>query len=231
MKNSINTSIIKAFVISLLLVSLTCRAELDVDNFVQFKISSLQLFTSFSAFVYFQGDNLNRTRLLNAMKRGGKAIAALPDSELALKRKWKEISDFVKLHQSQDFSGVDMSLEVVWNIHQREINALMAESHTIEATGIANLQIEMETILNQYMGYANSTTGGYSMSYGNVSLEEQIKTVESKLIELTQTDDKYQPLLKQWSYIQGTLSAYNSNVAPFVVLHTFDRIRKIVASY
>jgi hypothetical protein len=230
-KNSINTSIIKTLVISLLFLSLTCRAESDTDNLVQFKIASLQLFSSFSAFVYFQGDDRNRTRLLNAMKRGSQSIAALPDSELALKRKWKEISDFVKLHQNQDFSGADTSLEVVWNINQREINALMAGRHSIEATGIADLQIKMEAILNQYMGYANSTTGGYSMSYGNVSLEEQIKTVELKLIELTQTDDKYQSLLKQWSYIQGTLSAYNSNVAPFVVLHTFDRMRKIVASY
>jgi hypothetical protein len=122
-------------------------------------------------------------------------------------------------------------MEAGWGIHQKELIATLAESQAIEATGITDIQIKMETILSQYMGYANSTTGGYSSSYGDLSLEEQIKILQKELSELAQADNKYQPLLKQWSYIQTALLAYNTNIAPFVVLHTYDRMRKIIASY
>lgn len=216
--------------ISLILVSFVSRAESDSDPIIQFKISSLQLFSSFSSFIYFQGDDRNRTRLLNAKNRGDQAIAALPDSDVELKLKWKQISEYVESYQSHNFDGVDMSLEGGWSILQRELNELIAQKKATKATGISAIQINMETILSQYMGYANSTTGGYGVSYGDTPLEDQIKSLKQELAILADADSQYQPLVKKWSYIQGTLLAYNSNVAPFVVLHTFDGMRKMIAS-
>jgi hypothetical protein len=230
-KNSIKKYIKKSFAIILFSLPLICSAESNNDNLLQFKISSLQLFSSFSAFIYFQGDDRNRTRLMNAKTKGDQAISQLPDSEVRLKLKWIDISDFVASYKSHRFDGLDMSMEAGWSIHQKELIAILAERNTVEATGIADIQIKMETILSQYMGYANSTTGGYGVSYGNVSLEEQINIMQKELSELVQADNKYQSLFKQWNYIQTALLAYNTNVAPFVVLHTFDRMRKIIASY
>lgn len=231
MKNSIKRYIKKSFVIMLFSLPLICSAESNNDHLLQFKISSLQLFSSFSAFIYFQGDDRNRTRLMSAKTKGDQAISQLPDSEVRLKLKWIDISDFVASYKSHRFDGLDMSMEAGWSIHQKELIAILAERNTVEATGIADIQIKMETILSQYMGYANSTTGGYGVSYGNVSLEEQIEIMQKELSELVQADNKYQSLFKQWNYIQTALLAYNTNVAPFVVLHTFDRMRKIIAGY
>jgi hypothetical protein len=230
-KNSIKRYIKKSFVIMLFSLPLICSAESNNDHLLQFKISSLQLFSSFSAFIYFQGDDRNRTRLMSAKTKGDQAISQLPDSEVRLKLKWIDISDFVASYKSHRFDGLDMSMEAGWSIHQKELIAILAERNTVEATGIADIQIKMETILSQYMGYANSTTGGYGVSYGNVSLEEQIEIMQKELSELVQADNKYQSLFKQWNYIQTALLAYNTNVAPFVVLHTFDRMRKIIAGY
>jgi hypothetical protein len=230
-KNSIKKFIKKSFVIILFSLSMVCSAESNNDNLLQFKISSLQLFSSFSAFIYFQGDDRNRTRLMYAKKMGDQAISQLPDSELKLKLKWIDISNFVASYKSHRFDGLDMSMEAGWSIHQKELFAILAERHTVEATGIADIQIKMETILSQYMGYANSTTGGYGVSYGDESLEKQITIMQKELSELAQADNKYQSLFKQWSYIQKTLLAYNTNVAPFIVLHTFDRMRKIIVGY
>lgn len=225
-----NKAIKIVLAVSLIFLSLASRAESDSHPMIQFKISSLQLFSSFSSFIYFQGDDRNRTRLLNAKNRGDQAIAALPDSEVELKLKWKEISEYVESYQSYNFDGVDMSLEGGWSILQRELNELIAGKAVTKATGISAIQINMETILSQYMGYANSTTGGYGVSYGDTPLEDQIKSLKQELTILANTDSQYQPLVKKWSYIQGTLLAYNSNVAPFVVLHTFDGMRKMIAS-
>ena len=231
MNNFIKRYIKKSFAIILFSLPLICSAESNSDNLLQFKISSLQLFSSFSAFIYFQGDDRNRTRLMNAKKKGDQAISQLPDSKVKLKLKWIDISDFVASYKSHRFDGLDMSMEAGWSIHQKELFAILAERNTVEATGIADIQIKMETILSQYMGYANSTTGGYGVSYGDVSLEKQIRIMQNELSELAQIDNKYQSLFKQWSYIQKPLLAYNTNVAPFIILHTFDRMRKIIASY
>lgn len=222
----------KIFVlIGLMILSLASWAEQSTDNFIKFKISSLQLFSSFSSFIYFQGDERYRTRLLAAKEQGNKAIALLPDSEVALKEKWKEITDYVALYQSYEFDGADMSLEAGWSIHQREFNKIIDARTTGDIQVVDAFQIKMETILSQYMGYANSTTGGYGVSYADIPLDKQVENMSQELLELAKTDSKYQPLQKRWNYIQGTLLAYNSNVAPFVVLHTFDGMRKMIASY
>ncbi|MFT7411331.1 MAG: hypothetical protein ACI9EX_001942 [Oleispira sp.] len=231
MKNSIKKFIKNLFIIILFSLPVVCSAESNNDNLLQFKISSLQLFSSFSAFIYFQGDDRNRTRLLNAKEKGDQAISLLPNSKLKLKLKWIDISNFVASYKTHRFDGLDMSMEVGWSIHQKELIAILAERNKVEATGIADVQIKMEIILSQYMGYANSTTGGYGVSYGNVSLEEQIEIMQKELSELAQADNKYQSLFEQWSYIHKALLAYNTNVAPFIVLHTFDRMRKIIAGY
>jgi hypothetical protein len=232
-KNSIKKIIKKSFVIILFSLPILCSADSKNDNLLQFKISSLQLFSSFSAFIYFQGDDRNRARLMSAKAKGDQAISLLPDSELKskLKLKWIDLSNYVASNKSHRFDGLDSSMEVGWTILQKELIATLAERHTAKATGIVDIQIKMETILSQYMGYANSTTGGYGVSYGDLPLEEQIKIMQKELSALAQADNKYQSLFKQWSYIQTALLAYNTNVAPFIVLHTFDRMRKIIAGY
>lgn len=225
-------------IISSMFLSLVSRAESDVDNFIQFKISSLQLFSSFSSFIYFQGDDKNRMRLLTAKAQGDAAISSLPRANVELKLKWQQISDYVESYQAYNFDGADMSLEAGWSILQGELNSIIStlEAHSASDNGavtpakIASIQIGMETILSRYMAYANSTTGGYGVSYGERPLEEQIMTLKQELTVLVQAEPKYTSLLKKWSYIQGTLLAYNSNVAPFVVLHTFDGMRKVIAS-
>jgi uncharacterized membrane protein len=218
------------FAISFIFLSLATRAESDIDNLIQFKISSLQVFSSFSSFIYFQGDDRNRTRLLNSLERSNHAISLLPDTEVELKLKWKQISEYVDSYQTHNFDGVDMSLEGGWSLLQGELSNIIDARDVTPVIGIDDVRIKMESILTQYMAYANSTTGGYGVSYGSIPLEEQIKTMKQKLTDLAQTDAQYQPLLKKWNYIQGTLLAYNSNVAPFVVLYTFDSMRKMIAS-
>mgnify|MGYP000069185821 CR=1 FL=1 len=218
-------------VISFIFLSLVTRAESDIDNLTQFKISSLQVFSSFSSYIYFQGDDRNRTRLLNAMRRGDQEISLLPETEVELKLKWKQISEYVKSYQSYNFDGANMSLEGGWSILQGELNNMIVANGIGQAEGIDIVQIKMESILTQYMAYANSTTGGYGVSSGGIPLEKQINSMTAGLVALAQADDKYQTLLRKWNYIKRTLLAYNSNVAPFVVMHTFDKMRDIIADY
>ena len=231
----------KALCISLLFFSLAVRAESDVDSFTQFKISSLQLVSSFSSFIYFEGDKRNQLRLQQAKIKGDQALAqlAIPNAELTLK--WQQISDYLDSSQGSEF---DVNLEAGWSILQGELSqiinvyeaALVSEKgasmqSNSDVKNISRLQVKMETILSRYMAFANSTWGGYGISSKGAPLEEQIQSVSVEMKELAAQDIKYKPLANKWGYIDKTLLAYNSNVAPFVVMHTFEKMRKIIAAY
>jgi hypothetical protein len=227
----VKRSIPKVLIISLAFFSLLSHGDEYSDKVTQFKISSLQLFSSFSSFIYFQGDNRNRIRLMNAKNLGDQAISELPDSEVALKLKWKQVSDYVNDYQAYEFNGADMSLEGGWGLLQGELNVVISDLGLSAPKGISGIQVDLEVILGQYMAFANSTTGGYGVSNNDIPLEDQINTMTQTLIALAQADVKYQPLLRKWNYIRSTLLAYNSNVAPFVVMHTFDSMRTMIAEY
>ncbi|MFT4766572.1 MAG: hypothetical protein ACI9OH_003701 [Oleispira sp.] len=231
----------KALCFSFLFFSLAVRAESDIDGFTQFKISSLQLVSSFSSFIYFEGDKRNQLRLQQAKIKGDQALAQLtiPNAELTLK--WQQISDYLDSSQGFEF---DVNLEAGWSILQGELSqiinvyeaALVSEKgasmqSNSDAKNIIRLQVEMETILSRYMAFANSTWGGYGISSMGTPLEQQIQSVSVEMKGLAAQDVKYKPLANKWGYIDKTLLAYNSNVAPFVVMHTFEKMRKIIAAY
>ena len=230
-----------SLVVTLLFFSLFSRAESNIDNVIQFKIASLQLLSSFSAFIYFEGDELNSSRLNESKKNGDKALVKLSTENPELSLKWHQISDYVESSQGRDF---DVNLEAGWSVLQEELNHIIAlqenKSTYSEASGssevsskntIIQLHLKMESILSRYMAFANSTLGGYGISSQGIPLEEEITAVSLKLAQLVEQDEKYKLLAKKWGYIEKTLLAYNSNVAPYVVMYTFEKVRKIIASY
>ena len=152
-------------------------------------------------------------------------------SEVELAEKWQQITDYVDLHNDHKFDGVSMSLEAGWSIHQREFNKIIDARTPKIIEGLDDVQIKMEIILSQYMGYANSTTGGYGVSYAQIPLEKRINALTQQLQTLSDNKPEYQDLYQRWNYIQKTLLSYNSNVAPFVVMHTFEKMRGMIASY
>ena len=223
-------------VISFIFTSLASRAESDIENVSQFKIASLQLLSSFSAFIYFEGDELNRSRLNQAQANGENTLSNISNPSPELSQKWLEISDYLKTSQGRQF---DVNLEAGWSILQEELNQIIilqeakaaTPKSTIAQNSIIQLQIKMESVLSRYMAFANSTWGGYGISSQGVPLEDEIKAVTLNMAALVAKDAKYKPLARKWGYIEKTLLAYNSNVAPFVVMHTFDKMRTMIASY
>jgi hypothetical protein len=231
---------IKKFItITFLFLSLVCRAESETKSLVQFKIASLQLLSSFSSYIYFEGDKRNTARLNEAKIRGDQALSNLPVPNSALSLKWQQMSDYLDSSQERQF---DVNLEAGWSIVQVELDQIIEAYESILAleevkkdiptdNKISDLQIKMETILSRYMAFANSTMGGYGISSKGTPLKEQIELVSKDMAKLAEEDDKYKPLARKWKYIEKTLLAYNSNVAPFVVMHTYGKMREIIATY
>lgn len=227
----------KVLIISFIFLTLAARADSDVEKFVQFKISSLQLVSSFSSYIYFEGDSRNKSRLNQAKARADQALSSLTVSNPELSLKWQQISDYLESSQRLQF---DVNLEAGWSILQGELSQIITiyegtltsrKDTSGSDNKVSEIQVKMETILSRYMAFANSTMGGYGITSNGTPLKEQIKIVSEDMAKLAEGNEKYKPLARKWKYIEKTLLAYNSNVAPFVVMHTYGKMREIITAY
>lgn len=222
--------------VSILLSSWT-HANTDARSLLEFKLASVQLSASFSAFLYFQGDKRNILRLHSARRNGDEALEKITSSSEVLTKRWKNIVYYLEKNSGHQFDDSDISLAVSWSLLQRELNEELdklisnsneaSSSYTItdNATEILTLQLKMENILSQYMTFANATTGSYGSIRNEIPFEQQIENITVDMNTLSQGKEQYDSLKRNWKYIKKTLLAYNSNIAPYIVLHTFDKMR------
>lgn len=222
----------------LMVLSLPAWSQGAGQNFplLSFEISSHQLSSAFSAFIYFEGGEKHLKRVQQAVASSEQRFQALEDKPAGLQTAWSVVKAHVKRYESHVFNGVDMSLEGGWSLAlnklQSEIEALKA-AQPVEADQQQSIHyqalsfnLSLENLLSQYMSIANSTTGGYGVSRGDLSIEDRVAMTETLLMALKKSGQNVDAVNRKWQYIKKTILAYNSNIAPFVVIHTIETIRK-----
>lgn len=239
------------FLTSIVFTSYT-YADSNNRALIEFKLASTQLSASFSAFLYFQGDKRNILRLHSARKKGDEALAKLTPSSAELSKRWNNIVYYLEKNSGHQFDDSDISLDVSWSLLQRELNEelektflneskeLISSKKDLEVVServdsnvpflaksidILNLQLKMESILSQYMTFSNATTGSYGSIRNEVPFEQQVENITNEMEALSENTNQFDSLKRNWKYIKKTLLAYNSNIAPYIVLHTFDKMR------
>lgn len=217
-----------------LVFSSSTFANFDNRALIEFKLASVQLSASFSAFLYFKGDKRNILRLHSARKKGDEALAKLTLSSSVLNQRWQNIVYYLEKNSGHQFDDSDIGLGVSWSLLQRELNeelhALMANNNgevtaSHNSMSLLTLQLKMENILAQYMTFSNATTGSYGSIRNEIPFEVQIEKISDDIEQLSLNTEKLDNLKRNWQYIKRTLLAYNSNIAPYIVLHTFDKMR------
>lgn len=198
-----------------------------------FEVASHQLASAFSAFVYFEGGQRHLKAIDQRLVAAQQKLALIKTPPEKMMASWLAIEDYLVQHRGHVFNGVDMSLEGGWGIIQ---NQFRSELKTYKASlpaakpsnelKLLNYTLELEELLSQYMAYANSTTGGYGVSRGGLTIEERVQRVESQMAELKGSGVDVAQMQRKWAYIKKTILAYNSDIAPFVVIHTMNNIRK-----
>lgn len=222
----------------LMVLSLPAWSQANAEDFplLSFEVSTQQLSSAFSAFIYFEGGEKHLKRVKSAVAHSEDLFQALPDKTPALNNAWYAAKAHVKQYEGHVFNGFDMSLEGGWSLAQ---NALQAEIQALKnaqpvsadlqqdkAYQTLSFNLALETLLSQYMSIANSTTGGYGVSRGDLSIEDRVAMTESLLMTLKDSGQNVDAINRKWQYIKKTILAYNSNIAPFVVIHTIETIRK-----
>lgn len=227
------------FGLSVLYLGLVNHSKAQSAELLEVKLATLQLSSSYSAFVYFQGDHRNLKRLQTALSKGNDALTSLNVPSTDLQQKWQKSVQFVNAIQQYQFDGSDVGLDVKWSLLLKDLNEELStfedkssNKKGVDAKmGLLLLQLKMENILSQYMTFSNAITGSYGSIRNEIPFEQQVENITTGLASFEGDNENINKVRSKWKYIKKTLLAYNSNVAPFVVLHTYDKIRSEIRAY
>ena len=103
---------------------------------------------------------------------------------------------------------------------------LTAPELTSNGKLIFGLQIEIERLLSQYMKLANSTTGGYGVSRSGDPIEAKVERI-SKMMSQLEDKPALNKIKRKWAYIEKTILKYNEDIAPYIVIHVVNDLRKL----
>jgi hypothetical protein len=225
--------------ISTLIFWLSSQVQAQQTSLIEVKLATLQVSSSYSAFVYFQGDTRNLKRLQTALDKGNEVLTSLNVPSSELHKKWQQSIEHINSIKAYQFDGSDIGHDVKWSLLQKDLNAELVklEGTSKEAAGsdstfeLLTLQLKMENLLSQYMTFSNAITGSYGSIRNEIPFEQQVENITTGLASFEVNNKNINKVRSKWKYIKKTLLAYNSNVAPFVVLHTYDKIRSEINAY
>jgi len=212
----------------------------QAEDLIDFEISIKQMSSYYRAFIFFDGDDKYKNPLLAIASHASRFDEILKDKP-QLSLKWREFIG--QIHRSfEEGSEIrDVNLQANWTLKSAELNNALTEVKKENPINRAfeNPQSEhyvrlvllrMESILTSYMVLTNPV-GSYGISAESIDIETQVVEVSKMLERLNPQDESLKSVVKKWMFIKRVLLKYNTKVAPFVVLHTYGKMRKHIGEH
>jgi hypothetical protein len=212
----------------------------QAEDLIDLEISINQMSSYYRAVIFFDGDDKYKTPLLTIASQASKFDGILEDKpQLAIK--WKALISHVNLSFEEGSSVHNSNVQANWTLKTNELNNALNENlkdnpyngsfndpKSVDYVRLALLR--MEKILTAYMALTNSV-GSYGIYAESNVIEIQVAEVSKMLDLLDPQNDALKRVVKKWKFIKRVLLKYNTNVAPFVVLHGYDKMRKDISKY
>jgi hypothetical protein len=73
--------------------------------------------------------------------------------------------------------------------------------------------------------------GGLGISAESPNLEVKITEISEMLLLVNAQDDALKRVIKKWDFVKKILLKYNTDTAPYIVLHSYKKIRIDIAKH
>jgi hypothetical protein len=210
------------------------------EDFIEFETSVNQISSYYRAYIFFEGDDKYKDPILKIISEASNFDELLNDKP-QLKLKWSEFVDQLHRGLEDENSSLNINAQGHWEIKAYELNNAL--NNEVEGS-LDNKQLEdphseqyvrllllkMERILTSYMALTN-VMGSVGIMAGSVDLNAQIIEVSEMLILLNPQDASLKRVEKKWAFIKKVLLKYNTNLAPFIVLHSYKKMRVDINTY
>jgi hypothetical protein len=210
------------------------------EDFTDLEISINQMSSYYRAYIFFEGDGKYKKPILAIASKASNYDDLLGDKPQLL-QKWRVFIEQV----NRGFEGADASrninLQANWTLTNAELrNALNKElKEHVENKQSADpkskyyvrlLLLRMEKILTAYMSLTNAL-GGLGVSAESIDIEAEILEVSNMLTLIDPQDDALKRVAKKWAFVKRVLSKYKTRIAPYVVIHGYEKIREDIGKH
>lgn len=210
------------------------------DDFIDLETSTNQMSSYYRAYIFFDGDERYKKPILEIAKNASNYDDLLSDKPKLLQR-WRIFIEQV----NQGFVGVgasrNINFQANWTLKNDELrnvlNKELTEHVEIKQSTdpsskdyIRLLLLRMEKILTAYMSLTNAL-GGLGVSAESIDIEAEILAVSNMLTLINPQDDALKRVAKKWAFVSRVLLKYKTRIAPYVVIHGYEKLREDIGEH
>lgn len=221
----------RSFYVVLLCLISTLSAASDL---IDFETSANQMSSYYRAYIFFDGEKKYKTSIISIASKASDYDELLSDKPQLLSQ-WHTLVGLVNRVLDDDSNIRNVNTQSHWEVMIGNLNRTLKEevengsyNKTFEDPKskdyIRLLSLRMEKALASYMSLTNSA-GGQGMSADFPDLDADIAEISNMLAALDSQSASLNRVVKKWSFVEKILVKYNTNTAPYIVLHGYGKMR------
>lgn len=221
----------RSFYVVLLCLISTLSAASDL---IDFETSANQMSSYYRAYIFFDGEKKYKTSIISIASKASDYDELLSDKPQLLSQ-WHMLVGLVNRVLDDDSNIRNVNTQSHWEVMIGNLNRTLKEevengsyNKTFEDPKskdyIRLLSLRMEKALASYMSLTNSA-GGQGMSADFPDLDADIAEISNMLAALDSQSASLNRVAKKWSFVEKILVKYNTNTAPYIVLHGYGKMR------
>ncbi len=204
------------------------------DDFIDFEISANQMSSYYRAYIFFDGDKKYSKPLLAITSKASVYDGILKDKPQLLIQ-WHKLIELVHTVLADETNIRNVNTQAHWEVMSGAMNRTLEEevkddlyNKQFEDPKSNNylrlLLLRMEKTLAVYMALTNPV-GGLGISAESPDLDSKILEISNMLTLINPQDASLKRVDKKWNFVKKILLKYKTNTAPFIVLHSYEKIR------
>lgn len=209
------------------------------DDFIDFEISANQLSSNYRAYIFFDGDRKYKKSIAAIVAKASSFDETLSEKP-QIRQQWHKLIEQVTRVLEDDNNIRNVNTQAHWEVMLGDLNRTLKEVESgsynqqfkdpKSADYIRLLLLRMEKTLASYMALTNPV-GGLGISAESPNLEVKITEISEMLLLVNAQDDALKRVIKKWDFVKKILLKYNTDTAPYIVLHSYKKIRIDIAKH
>lgn len=204
------------------------------DDFIDFEIAANQLSSNYRAYIFFDGDRKYKESIADIVSKSSSFDTILSEKPQLLGQ-WHKLIELVNRVTDDESNIRNVNTQAHWEVMLGNLNRTLKEEvesgsynqqfkDPKSADYIRSLLLRMEKTLASYMALTNPV-GGLGISAESPDLEVKISEISEMLLLVNSQDEALKRVIKKWNFVKKILLKYNTDTAPYVVLHSYKKIR------
>jgi len=204
------------------------------SDFINFETSANQMSSFYRAYIFFDGDRKYKKSIVAIASKASDYDDLLSENPQLLSQ-WHTLVDQVNRVLEDESNIRNVNTQAHWEVMLGSLNRTLKEEVASSSYNkefkdpnsegyIRLLLLRMEKTLALYMALTNPV-GGLGISAESPDLDVKVMEVSNMLATVDLQNYSLNRVAKKWSFVKKVLLKYNTDVAPYIVLHSYKKIR------